>query len=782
MVAPTRIAARLPVALLIALAVSVAVGGALAGTDQPKGGLDDGTVDVPVARLGDQGAYAVTLTGDWDVDFGDVPQAPWREPWLALNFSWTDGGQGVDADGSTGPVDRLEVSGRSWDLDIFTDTWSLVEEGGRYDHHSGAARPFLRTTLGESVEPPELRGNEIPQEVLDAGLPLPQSNAGASTFYRTDRYLAARPNCFFGGPFQGKALDLDGHSWSQREFGVDWTGLYMGCGLESLGHSWYDTTPAWWNNAISFDDRSFKPLGREVIHGHEAAGFTLRDPDGWLGGIGLDVWFSEDLAYPLRFVTYPHYFEDNLTLDPSTFATYELVSYLPGSVDRVDRGAWSGAWGTWTLTPLPAWGMDEAGIEHPFPASQAYAIAKQDANVSAFLDEVPAAYTGSLSYSEIAGNRQWSFWLTDGPHVLKVDVQQNQRDQPQLDLSNPLAPVRMPGQDYIVTSERDDAHEPDFFTDFPLPQDAPKQGPSVAQVADRWRATGGTGELNAWGMTIVHHWGPDFEDLWLPVFGAGSSSAELEGNGACLQPDTCVPSVETGWTIHHDVLSTETDGRLVTHKVYDRDWDGRYGLTAPAADPADAPKAGAAVGGTPFWQPTPTQAAGAGAIGLLAGALYLLWPVLKAGPLALFSRIEGPQLLDHPVRLRLSQLVAANPGIHFKELRRQSGLANGVLVHHLDKLTKSGLVSAKDAGRYRCYFPPNTGVVNGLAIAAVKADGAQKVLAALRGGSGLGVQALAASTGLGRSTVQYHLQKLAEAGLVRSVGDGHAGSWVSVAA
>ena len=418
--------------------------------------------------------------------------------------------------------------------------------------------------------------------------------------------------------------------------------------------------------------------------------------------------------------------------------------------------------------------MAEGEITTRFPLSAAYALALDDQQVKAFLVERPSAYMAYASGIEMAyygqRDRLWTFVLTDAVRDLVVQVKESVPD--------PFDGLPEPLRGELVTQEVV-VNEDEAFLRVP-PNRIPAFIPTVAAVANQWRLAGGQGTPNMWSFA----YGCRLDD-WtcanpVSVFAAGDSWIEVHTVDDEAAPQGQVP-VRTMWEQHTDAASFESSGRLARQLHYDNDWAGRIGLVADANPLAEGEGTVAAPGG-PFWQPTPVQAAGAGAVGLVAGLLYLLWPAVKAGPLALFSRIEGSQLLDHPVRLRLSQLVAANPGIHFKELRRQSGLANGVLIHHLGKLEKSGLVSAKDAGRYRCYFPPHTGIVNGLALAAVKADGAQKVLSALRGRPGLGLRELTTSTGLVRSTVQYHLQRLQDAGLVRQTNLGHAGAWVAVGA
>ncbi len=71
------------------------------------------------------------------------------------------------------------------------------------------------------------------------------------------------------------------------------------------------------------------------------------------------------------------------------------------------------------------------------------------------------------------------------------------------------------------------------------------------------------------------------------------------------------------------------------------------------------------------------------------GARFLVgWTLL--GRLAGRARREA--LLDHFVRGRLYQVIAENPGIHFSELRRRTGVGNGAALYHLSVLEKAGFV------------------------------------------------------------------------------------------
>jgi len=75
--------------------------------------------------------------------------------------------------------------------------------------------------------------------------------------------------------------------------------------------------------------------------------------------------------------------------------------------------------------------------------------------------------------------------------------------------------------------------------------------------------------------------------------------------------------------------------------------------------------------------------------------------VLRA---SLFKRLNQASLLDHFVRGRLCQVIRENPGIHFAELRRRAGFANGSTSHHLRILEQGGYLRVViDGGKTRFY-------------------------------------------------------------------------------
>ena len=93
-------------------------------------------------------------------------------------------------------------------------------------------------------------------------------------------------------------------------------------------------------------------------------------------------------------------------------------------------------------------------------------------------------------------------------------------------------------------------------------------------------------------------------------------------------------------------------------------------------------------------------------IGALAGAAL----GLGGGFQLLFSATQGTMIAhretgwEHPLRLRIVEALERSPGIHFRELQRRLSAANGTLRHHLDTLTKEGVVTVVPVNGRTCYY------------------------------------------------------------------------------
>lgn len=173
--------------------------------------------------------------------------------------------------------------------------------------------------------------------------------------------------------------------------------------------------------------------------------------------------------------------------------------------------------------------------------------------------------------------------------------------------------------------------------------------------------------------------------------------------------------------------------------------------------------------------PSRATAASLAAGSAAAGVLILLWPALKGllGGIGLFSRIRREDLLEHPVRAGIMETIEADPGVHFQELVRRLGKGRGTMEHHVRKLVGSGLLVEKAERGFTCYFPKGQVDRRVMDVAPLfKADGARRVAQAVQAQPGAATMELASVLGMATSTVNYHVKRLVDAGVLDSRRDG----------
>jgi hypothetical protein len=715
MVASRRIR-RLPVALLVVAATMAGAATALVSTAPHE---MPGSFELPEAGLGDRGAYRVTLLGDWSRSAEGFPELDWRTPWDALRFEWAEAGELADAEGGRGPADVLRVQTRAWDLNVFSDAqpWTLANSTVETFFRSGEGEPFKLLRQGSD------EGFADPATIL--GVPLPGDRFGSRSQYAWASYpVGGRPlatDCVADFPLQGLVVPAEGVVRAPKRPCATHLGSLFGPG--------------------SILDFGLMP-DAWVARGWQSLGGT---PVVRLDGDHMDVWLNPALPVPLRF--------EVAAAGTDRSARYDLVAFEAGGQQRLARGAWTGGWDAPAALPMRPWGLDEQGMESPFPAEQAFARMREDPLWSAFLRGNPDAYlleTASAT-STLYGQteRSWRFTITNGTAAVEGVARQS---VPEWADGLP-EPARSAAASHEVAAAWT---EPEAIP--PRPQGTPML-PTALAAAARWREAGGQGTANGWSYALVG----DGLGGSAHAVGAGSGIVQhrlvdpaAPGEDALSRFNSLNVTTDWAW------MDAEGDLRVQWASTWDTaSGDPILPQQAPEAAPASA------LAAPRGWVPTAAQAAGAGAVGVLAGLLYYLWPTLRAGVLGLFSRVTGPELLESPARASLVALVQANPGIHFKQMQRLSGMGNGVLVHHLHKLTGAGLLVARRMGKYTCYFAPGASREGLAAVEALKAPGARRVLDTVRTASGLGPEAIAQRSGLAVSTVHYHVQRLERAGLVQ---------------
>lgn len=189
---------------------------------------------------------------------------------------------------------------------------------------------------------------------------------------------------------------------------------------------------------------------------------------------------------------------------------------------------------------------------------------------------------------------------------------------------------------------------------------------------------------------------------------------------------------------------------------------------AAEAQPAPAGSSEGTIAGLPPAVAVPVAAGGLAA--LLAFAARFLGFGLVA---RLFSRIEGPRVLEHPARARLHALVGAQPGLTLEELRESAGLSWTTAVHHLRRLEGHGLVVSTQSGRRHRYYLANTDAArHRTSLATLAPATAQRIARLVHDTPGLGQQQICDTLGLRGPAASKHLGRFATHGLVTVKADG----------
>jgi predicted transcriptional regulator len=428
------------------------------------------------------------------------------------------------------------------------------------------------------------------------------------------------------------------------------------------------------------------------------------------------------------------------------------------------------------------WMLADDGVQHPFPLREAFAAAMAEVDRSAalptnsgsgpstaaeFQDAHPDAYL-ALAIFQFAADRQgglhpnWWLAFTDGHDVLARRVE---RAPPAVADGALYLPQTVGSQDRVYVWNPDPAvvtTEADGV--FPLPADLPSGLPVVADALARYEDMTGR-RPSAYGFDI--RCADDACSAIDAHVAAGESRADLE----TVASSAASPVVATRTIFDHIWIAA--DGHLESRVSFEKEHAGRVHLVPSQVGAREAPES-ATMGSAAIWHAPPgTAVASVSFLALVASLVYYFWPALKGAGLGMFSRTRDDELLQHPRRAQIVQLVDAVPGIHFQDLGRRLTMGRGNLEHHLRKLLAAGLLTKVHDAGYACYFPKGKVDRHLMAAAPVlRSPSGRAILDAVRARSGQSGRQIAIELGLSQSTVSYHLRRLQEAGLVFGAGDG----------
>ncbi|MFX1590230.1 MAG: winged helix-turn-helix transcriptional regulator [Promethearchaeota archaeon] len=136
-------------------------------------------------------------------------------------------------------------------------------------------------------------------------------------------------------------------------------------------------------------------------------------------------------------------------------------------------------------------------------------------------------------------------------------------------------------------------------------------------------------------------------------------------------------------------------------------------------------------------------------------------------------RLTLEEVLENENRNKIIDLILKEPGIHFNELLRQTGLAAGNLVWHLDILETYKVIGKKRISKFIAYFPYyQKNPISNLDIELSKSKLTLEILEMIEKEPGLWSNLITKRFKVDHKTIQYHVDKLKELGLINFKKDG----------
>lgn len=111
--------------------------------------------------------------------------------------------------------------------------------------------------------------------------------------------------------------------------------------------------------------------------------------------------------------------------------------------------------------------------------------------------------------------------------------------------------------------------------------------------------------------------------------------------------------------------------------------------------------------------------------------------------------------------LQIQKIINKNPGIHYREIMRMSGLKNGVLSHYLGKLENQGTIKVIRSLRETRFYPPQFSNKKAIVIRALRKKTPRNLLLALVNQDGLEFSELVTKVKKSPSTVSLYLSQIA---------------------
>jgi DNA-binding transcriptional ArsR family regulator len=131
-------------------------------------------------------------------------------------------------------------------------------------------------------------------------------------------------------------------------------------------------------------------------------------------------------------------------------------------------------------------------------------------------------------------------------------------------------------------------------------------------------------------------------------------------------------------------------------------------------------------------------------------------------------RLSLDQVLENENRNKIIELILNEPGIHFNQLLRKTGLAAGNLVWHLDILQTFKIIGKKRIGNFIAYFPYyQKNPISNIDLKLQKSKLTLEILEMIEHEPGIWNNLITKKFKVDHKTIYYHLNKLQELGLIK---------------
>jgi predicted transcriptional regulator len=122
---------------------------------------------------------------------------------------------------------------------------------------------------------------------------------------------------------------------------------------------------------------------------------------------------------------------------------------------------------------------------------------------------------------------------------------------------------------------------------------------------------------------------------------------------------------------------------------------------------------------------------------------------------------------------RILQFIQNNPGCHLRKIKDMIGVSQGTVQYHTDRLEKMGRIASTRSGLYRYYFP--AGIIHNNEkeiLQILRQETARRILMFIVERQAPTQTDIVNSIGISASSVNWHMRRLIEFGIVREIKEG----------